>query len=220
MTKPLQTELTPRVEIQPLTPERWDDLVRLFGPRGACGGCWCMHWRLAHADYERRKGLANRRAMQRLVAKGAVAPGVIAYVDHEPVGWCAVAPRETFVRLARSRVLRPVDSQPVWSIVCLFVARGYRRRGVSVALLEGAAGFAADRGATIVEGYPVDARRGEVPAVFAWTGTLAAFRAAGFQEVARRSAERPIVRRRIAREATRPGRPAERRLSARPEARN
>jgi GNAT superfamily N-acetyltransferase len=185
--------------VRPLTPERWDDFVHLFGPRGACGGCWCMHWRLSRGDYERRKGAGNRDAMRRLVTRGAPAPGVLGYMAGEAVGWCAVAPRDAYPRLGRSRVLRPVDDEPVWSVVCLFVAPPHRRRGVSVALLGGAAAFAEANGAAIVEGYPVDAGHGEMPAVFAWTGTAAAFRAAGFEEVARRSPSRPIMRRRFAR---------------------
>ena len=155
-----------------------------------------MHWRLRRADYEQRKGAANRNAMRRLVARADVAPGVLAYLGLEPVGWCAVAPRDSYVRLERSRVLQPIDAHPVWSIVCLFVAAAHRRHGISVALVEGAAAFAEANGATIVEGYPLEPGR-EVPAVFAWTGTAAAFRAAGVHEVARRSAGRPIMRRAI-----------------------
>ncbi len=190
----------PSLDIHPLTPDRWDAFVRLFGARGACGGCWCMHWRLPRADYERRKGGKNRAAMRALVENGTKAPGVLAYIGDEPVGWCAVAPREEYVRLERARVLRRVDAEPVWAIVCVFVAAEHRRRGVSVALLDGAARFAAEHGATIVEGYPVEPKGGDMPAVFAWTGTAAAFQAAGFREVARGSPGRPIVRRQFARE--------------------
>ncbi len=153
-----------------------------------------MHWRLTRADYERRKGAKNRAAMRSLVVGGTKPPGVLAYLGEEPVGWCAVAPRQEYVRLERARVLRRVDTEPVWSIVCLFVAAPHRRRGVSVALLDGAARFAGAHGATVVEGYPVEPKRGDMPAVFAWTGTAAAFRAAGFREVARGSPGRPIMR--------------------------
>ena len=186
------------VSIHPLTPDRWDDFTRLFGARGACGGCWCMHWRLSRAAYERGKGARNRAAMRQLVISGPP-PGVLAYLGEEPVGWCAVAPRETYVRLERARALRRIDTAPVWSIVCLFVAARSRRQGISVALIEGAARFAAGQGATLVEGYPVDAAGRELPAVFAWTGTAAAFRAAGFVEAVRGSPARPIMRRHFAR---------------------
>jgi len=121
-------------------------------------------------------------------------PGVLAYAQTEPVGWCAVAPRAEYEYLARSRVLRPIDDQVVWSISCLLVARPYRRRGVSVQLLRAAVDIAGQAGAHIVEGYPVISRVGRMPDAFAWTGTLSAFRAAGFEEVGRGSASRPIMR--------------------------
>lgn len=180
--------------IAPLTPDRWPDVERLFGPRGACGGCWCMAWRLSRAEWERQKGEANRAAFRRVV-EGGPPPGVLAYAGQAPVGWCAVAPRDAYSHLERSRVLRRVDATPVWSVSCLFVAKPYRRRGVSVALLRAAAELARAQGAVVVEGYPVDAASGTMPDPFAWTGTVSAFRAAGFVEVARGSPTRPIMRR-------------------------
>jgi GNAT superfamily N-acetyltransferase len=183
----------PDVRIESVTPDRWDDLVALFGARGACAGCWCMYWRRSAADYRRGKGRGNREALRRLVAAGKV-PGVLAYARGVPIGWCAVAPREAYPRLERARVLKRIDDRPVWSVVCLFVAKGYRRRGVSVALLEGAAAFAASRGARMLEGYPVEPGRA-LPDPFAWTGTAAAFRTARFTEAARGAPTRPIMRR-------------------------
>jgi GNAT superfamily N-acetyltransferase len=190
------------LRVEPATPDRWADVERLFGPRGACGGCWCMHFRVLRPEYERGKGAGNRQALRRLVTAGPP-PGVLAYEGETAVGWCAVAPRTEFPRLARSRAMRPPDDRPVWSVVCLFVAKGHRRRGVSVALLRGAAAFAASRGARLVEGYPVEPRSGTMPDVFAWTGTAAAFRAAGFSEVARPIPGRPVMRRELAPQATR-----------------
>ena len=178
---------------QPLTPARWADFERLFGANGACGGCWCMYWRLPHARFQAHKGEANRRAMKRLVDSGAV-PGLLAYDGDTPAGWCAVAPRADFPRLASSRVLKPVDDTPVWSVPCFFIARAYRRRGLSVALLRAACGHARDRGAPAVEGYPVEPRQDAVPPAFAWTGLASAFVRAGFAECARRSATRPVMR--------------------------
>ena len=105
-----------------------------------------------------------------------------------------MAPREVYVRLEGSRVLRPLDDKPVWSVSCFFVAKPYRRRGVSVELLKAAVDFVKQRGGTIVEGYPVAPKKGALPDVFAWTGTLAAFLKAGFQEMPRWSESRPIVR--------------------------
>jgi GNAT superfamily N-acetyltransferase len=180
--------------ICPLTPARWKDLEALFGERGACGGCWCMFWRLPRAVFERQKGSGNRQAFRRRVQKGDP-PGLIAYDGRTPVGWCAVAPRAQYPALARSRILQPVDGEPVWSVSCLFVARPYRRRGVSKRLLEAAADYVRRRGGRIVEGYPVEPKEKKVADAFVWTGLASAFRQAGFHEVARRSQTRPIMRR-------------------------
>jgi len=182
----------PKLSFYPLTPDRWSDLEKLFGERGACGGCWCMTWRLNRSQFDAQKGRLNRRAFHKIVEKSP--PGVLAYNNNEPVGWCAVAPREQYPVLDRSRVLKPVDDQPVWSITCLFVIKPLRRQGVSVALLKAAKEFARQRGASIVEGYPVEPYTKEMPPAFAWTGLPSAFRKAGFKEVARRSRTRPIMR--------------------------
>lgn len=185
-----------RLDFHPLTPARWPDLVTLFGPRGACAGCWCMFWRLSRAEFQERKGAANKRAFQRIVAAGDT-PGILAYAGGEPVGWCAIEPRERYSGLARSRTLRPVDEQPVWSVTCFFVARAHRRAGLSVKLLMAAVAYAGWRGAAVVEGYPVEPKTGATADVFAWTGLAATFRKAGFREVARRSPTRPIMRREV-----------------------
>jgi GNAT superfamily N-acetyltransferase len=179
--------------ILPLTSDRWSDFVRLFGKNGACAGCWCMWWRLPRAEWVKGKGEGNKRAIQKLVKSGAV-PGVLAYFDNEPVGWCAIAPRADYPRLANSRTLQPVDDQPVWSISCFFVARPFRRRGATIELLEAAVEFARKRGGKIVEGYAVEPKKEQADA-FVYTGLASAFRKAGFKEVARRSPTRPIMRR-------------------------
>ena len=185
---------SPTLTFHPLTAPRWPDLETLFGERGACGGCWCMTWRLKCSVWEQGKTGANKQAFQDLVRSNAQ-PGILAYLKKEPIGWCAVAPRNDYVALGRSKVLAPVDEQPVWSISCLFIARPYRRLGVSVHLLEEAVRFARDKGAKVVEGYPVEPYTEKMPAAFAWTGLVSAFEQAGFQEVLRRSPARPIMRR-------------------------
>ena len=152
-----------------------------------------MAWRLRTRDWTAGKGARNKRAFEKIVTTGE-RPGVIGYLDREPVAWCAVAKREVYTFLSRSRVLRPVDERPVWSISCLFVLRAYRRQGISVRMLREAVDFAARRGARIVEGYPVVPTMERTPDPFVWTGTPSAFRRAGFTEVARRSATRPVMR--------------------------
>jgi GNAT superfamily N-acetyltransferase len=181
------------LEFHPLTPGRWSDLEALFGERGACGGCWCMWWKLPRAQFVKRKGAGNKRALKKLVMAGKI-PGLLAYAGDEPVGWCALEPRANYPRFERSRVLKPVDDQPVWSVVCFFVARPYRGQGVAGRLLAAAADYARKHGACILEGYPVEAQKGRLPDPFVYTGLPSTFERAGFAEVARRSPTRPIVR--------------------------
>jgi GNAT superfamily N-acetyltransferase len=121
-------------------------------------------------------------------------PGILAFAGDVPVGWCAVAPREDYPGLGRSRILKAADDVPVWSVSCLFVAKEYRRRGVSVALLKAATEFVAGRGGTVVEGYPVEPKSPAMPAAFAWTGIASAFLRAGFREHRRGSETRPVMR--------------------------
>ena len=177
----------------PVTPDRWDDFETVFGPRGATGGCWCMWNRLPNPEFEAQKGEGNKQLMKGIVESGHV-PGILAYHGDEPVGWCSVAPREEFSRLERSRILKPVDDQPVWSIVCFFIPKQYRGKGVMTLLLKGAVEYARSQGAKIVEGYPVEPKKDSYPDTFAWHGLAEPFRQAGFKEVARRSETRPFMR--------------------------
>ncbi len=156
-----------------------------------------MVWRSTNADYKRRKGGGNKRAFKKIVSSGEV-PGLLAYSKQEPIGWCSVAPRSAFSFLERSRILKPVDDTAVWSVSCLFVKRGYRGCGVSVKLLKAAVDFARQHGAPALEGYPNDPKATMADA-FAWTGIASAFEKAGFREVARRSHNRPIMRRKLRR---------------------
>ncbi len=177
----------------PLTPKYWTDFELLFGKKGAFGGCWCMWWRLSRAQFARRHGNRNRLAMKRIVDAGAI-PGIIAYSGTVPIGWCSSGPRESFPALERSRVLKRVDDLPVWSIVCFFVTRPWRTKGVTVQLIEAAINYARKHGARVIEAYPFDPRKRQ-PDAFVWTGLASAFRQAGFIEVLRRSPARPIMRR-------------------------
>lgn len=144
-----------------------------------------MWWRQSRSEFERNKGEANRRAFRQIVEDGEK-PGLLAYQDGQPAGWVCVGPRERFPALERSRVLARVDDQPVWSVVCFFIARSARRRGVSKALLEAARDYAGKNGAKIVEGYPIPAKKGDTADIFAYTGLESIFEEAGFEVVVRR----------------------------------
>jgi len=187
------TEQRLSVTTHPLDKSRWDDLVELFGERGACGGCWCMSWRLSHADYEKGKGASNKRALKKLVDHNEPL-GVLAYVGDKPVGWCAVAPRGKFPRLENSRVMRPVDDKPVWSISCLFINKPYRRKGISVELLKGVIKYCKSKKAKIIEAYPEEPYADKIPDAFAWKGIPASFKRAGFVVAEQRTPKRPIMR--------------------------
>lgn len=151
-----------------------------------------MTWRLPLAQFRANKSAGNRLAMRALV-DGGQQPGVLLYEDGCAVAWCAVAPREEYVRLNASRVLAPVDEEEVWSVSCFFVDKKARGKGLSVAVLQAAVEFARSQGAKIIEGYPQELKE-KLPPAFVWTGVMPTFERAGFQEVARRSAKKPIVR--------------------------
>lgn len=181
------------LKFYPVTSSSWPDIEELFGERGACGGCWCMYWRLPRKEWTAGKGQKNKRAFEQIVCSGD-RPGIIAYSGREPIGWCAVAPRDEYPSLVRSRVSKPLDDTPVWSITCLFVKKPYRRQGVSIQLIKEAVKFARRHGALMVEGYPIEPTMQKTPDPFVFLGVPSAFIAAGFKEVVRRSKSRPIMR--------------------------
>jgi GNAT superfamily N-acetyltransferase len=194
------------LEIHPLTRDRWDDLVTLFDRPGDPRGCWCMFHRVRGRDFDRLWGDGARDAFREVVAQGPP-PGLLAYRDGTPVGWCAVAPRSAYPRILHSRVLRPADDDPAcWAVVCFYVMRGERRGGVAAALLEAAVAFAADHGAALVEGYPRDTKGARRGSNDLFVGSMSMFIEAGFSEVARNSPNRPIMRRELGQRARRPRR--------------
>jgi GNAT superfamily N-acetyltransferase len=178
---------------KPLTIDVWKDFENLFGERGACGGCWCMFWRESKKEFEQKKGEGNKTALKRLV-KGKTQTGIIAYDEKRPVGWIAFAPREQYTKLETSRILKPVDEKPVWSVVCFFIHKNYRRKGLTVELLKEAGKHAKRNGGKFLEGYPIEPKTENYAPAFAYTGLASAFRNAGFTEVARRSETRPVMR--------------------------
>jgi GNAT superfamily N-acetyltransferase len=176
-------------EVHPVTKERWPDLVRLFD-RPIVRTCFCQFYRKVGAGTG--AGRQNRRAMKALVDRGSV-PGLIGYEDGVPVAWVSLGPREDYAKLRRSPVMKPVDDRPVWSIVCFFVARNARGRGLSRRMLEAAVDYARSRDARIVEAYPVDKDRPSHPDDM-FFGAKSIYDRAGFREVARRKPARPVVR--------------------------
>jgi GNAT superfamily N-acetyltransferase len=192
-SKFLKPEAPLGLKFYPLTSKRWKDLEKLFGPRGACGGCWCMWWRLKRSQFQKQQGEGNKKALKRIVNSGEI-PGILAYAGGEPIAWCSVAPREAYPVLENSRILKLVDDKPVWSIVCFFVAKGCRRKGVSKQLIMAAIDYVKKQGGKIVEGYPVEPKKSQIPDLFAYHGLASTFRKAGFVEVLRRSETRPLMR--------------------------
>jgi len=185
-----------RIEILPTTPGRWDDLADLFERKGPHGGtpqtdgCWCQFWHLRGNAYFDGLGVANRERLEAEVRDGEV-PGLLAYVDDVPVGWCRLGARESFERLEHSRKLARVDDQEVWSVVCFYVHPSAKRSGVAAALLAAAVDRATEASAPILEGYAV--RDGHMN-IDAYTGYLPMFLEAGF-DVVRPAGRRTIVRR-------------------------
>jgi GNAT superfamily N-acetyltransferase len=179
---------------RPLTPVTWPDLEELFGlPGGSIvRGCWCMYYRRSGKD----SGLGadrNKRSLRGLVGSGVV-PGLVGYLGGSPVGWISLGPREDYLKLRRSPIMKPVDDTRVWSVVCSYLARPYRGLGLQRLLLEAAMDFARDHGVRTLEAYPVD-KPERSHDDFMFFGARSLYERAGFQEVARRSPTRVVMRR-------------------------
>lgn len=190
----------PALVAHPLTPDRWPDLERLFGPSGAYSNCWCAFQRVTGREFSAgcAKGGAGNRALLRRLTMAGGRPGLIGYRDGEPVGWVSVGPRPEFGRILRSPITRLAPDEAtdasVWSVVCFFIPRPHRGSGVGRALLDHAVRHARRAGASVLEAYPVDTGAARPQASSVFTGTLALFRAAGFEVVSERVERRPVVR--------------------------
>ena len=186
------------IEVRPVTADQWADLVELFGPSGAYSGCWCMFSRLSGAEFSANGNKGNKAAMRRIVARDEV-PGLLAYLEGKPVGWISIGPRQVFGRIQRSPLFKPIDEKPMWSVVCFYIQKGFRRKGIGKKLLSAAEDFARTRGAQILEAYPIDTKGGKSPlgdAAIFW-GTQALFEQAGFKVVARSKERRPMMRKKL-----------------------
>jgi GNAT superfamily N-acetyltransferase len=182
--------------VRPLTPETWDDFVTVMGRNGGDAGCWCLYNKQTSREFTASKGDQNRATMKALVDSGEI-PGLIGYLDGEPIGWVAVQPRDVYGRLGRSRVAKPLDERPAWAVTCFVIPKSRRGTGVATALLEAATRYAAEQGARLLEGYPVEPRQDRMPDFWAWMGFPSMFNRAGFEEVARRTETRPFMRKEL-----------------------
>lgn len=182
-------DMAPALIIRPLTADLWTALEELFGPRGACNGCWCMYPRIGNT-YRRRSGETNKTAFREIVRRGPP-PGLVAFDGDLPVGWCQLTPREAVPWLDRTWRLKRVDEVPVWSLTCLYVRIGHRRRGIATALIKEALRVAKRAKAPALEVYPFDA---DVSPSASSTGYASTFTRLGFNTVARRIPARPIMR--------------------------
>jgi GNAT superfamily N-acetyltransferase len=178
-----------RLTIRPLTLDLWPALEDLFGKKGACNGCWCMYWRIG-AAYRKRPSDQNKSAFREVVKRGPP-PGLIAFDGDLAVGWCQLTPRDALPWLDRGWRLKRVDAVPVWSLSCFYVRIGYRRKGVTKALVEAALKAAKRAKAPALEAYPLDAST--TPSASS-TGYASSFARAGFKTVACHVPPRPIMR--------------------------
>ena len=169
------------LRIEPLTESRMEDFAAVANPNHRQKHCWCLSHRLSAQEIRERGGEDRYEAMCSL-AREKIAPGVIAYLGDQPVGWCSISPRAQIPKLENSKLIRPVDDLRVWSIICMVVRGGYRRRGVNRQMVLGALEYAKSLGAPAVEAYPVDPE-GRMDLTMAFVGTRKMFEEAGFEVV-------------------------------------
>ena len=175
------TEERPSITVCPASGDRFEDLAAVLRPKSeGASACWCVSYRLPGRQ---AVSIPEREAYMRGLCESGQPPGVLAYIDDVPVGWCSVSPRAGLSRLVNSRTVPKVDDQPVWSVICFVVRAGYRRKGVAAAMLDGAVEYARSQGAHVVEGYPLDTQGAKLSSTFAYVGTVSMFESAGFSRV-------------------------------------
>lgn len=184
----------PSINLKPLNSENWQDFEKLFGERGACGNCWCMSFRLPKKEFENGKSDGiNKSRMKNLVQLNKHT-GVLAYLNNELFAWIALSPRSDFKRLENSRVHKPIDDIPVWTIPCFFISKPFQKKGFSTKLIIRIIEYAKQNGIHTLEAYPNKTPKEKLPAAFLWTGMLSSFLKAGFEIVDETSVNRPTVR--------------------------
>lgn len=184
----MKNQLTPKLEFVPVTRARLGDLTQFSEEHGKFRYCSCMRWRMTSSEYKRSTKTSRIAALDTLVRKNCPV-GVLAYADGKPIGWCSIAPRETFGALERFRSLGRIDDARVWSVVCFFVDRNFRRQRITLGLLKAAIKYAKSRGAKVIEGYPVEPGQ-----LYTYMGSPATFRKAGFRDVTPSGRTRVIMR--------------------------
>jgi GNAT superfamily N-acetyltransferase len=193
-THPPDKEFLSSLTFEPVTRDNWSKLVELFGPRGACGNCWCMYYRLGKPEFlEGKIDEGNKDALKELVWDQRPV-GLLAVYEAQAIAWCAFAPREDFIKLERSRVHKRIDQLPVWSIPCFFVHKNFRRLGITVELLKGVIQYARQQNIGIIEAYPTIPTKVPLADSFGWIGIYSAFEKAGFKIADQTSKNRPMVR--------------------------
>jgi len=175
--------------VRELTPDLWPAFEDLFNVKGPVGRCWCMYWRIGN-EYRERPPSANRDALHTIVDTGPP-PGLLAFDESLAVGWCQLTPRDALPWLDHAWRLKRVDDVPVWSISCFYIRSGYRRKGVTTALITAALETAQKAGASAIEAYPLDAK---LTPSSSHTGYASTFERAGFETIARHVPSRPIMR--------------------------
>lgn len=181
-------EFMNEISCYPVTSNRWSDLEKLFGPSGAYWGCWCTYWRFTNKKFNDMKPNERKKSLIKIIEENDIAPGILAYFENKPVGWLAISPRKKFERIVKSRVIKPVDDKPVWSIVCFYIHEDFRGKGVSKELIKTAETYAEGCGASIVESYPIDSskckKNEKIDDSLAYVGVSSLFDTMGFVKVA------------------------------------
>lgn len=177
----LQAAASQREELRPVNASDWPTIEILFGNKGACGGCWCMYWRVERGGrtWDAVRGTLARTQIRELTEASAL-HGILAFVSGAPVGWASTGPYDDFPRLRRVRALQRERPPGVWSVTCFYILPRFRRRGLGTRLLHACVELARAKGARVIEGYPV-AVRGSMPDAFVWTGVPAMFAEIGFR---------------------------------------
>lgn len=180
------------LRIESLSTKNWAAFEQLFGKKGACGGCWCMYFRMKSADWKASNADTNYKNMQTLVRNNQTT-GLLVFDGEQAVGWCAISPRKEYVKLATARMLQPIDDQEVWSIPCFFIHKDYRGKGISRFLINGAIQWAKENDIHILEAYPTRTDKRQ-PDTFMYYGVANVFERCGFKIVREDSPSRPMMR--------------------------